>query len=1103
MFGTTETTVHATYRRVTSADTYERQRSHIGVPIPDLELQLLDDTGQPVAIGEPGEICISGAGVARGYMNRSDLTAERFVPSTVGKPGTRMYRTGDLARRCDNGDIEYLGRKDDQVKIRGFRVEPAEVEIVIREHPAVIDTAVTVGDDASGSRCLVAHVVAANVPADKDERLCAEYLAKWHEVFEHTYEGPGRDFDTTGWNSSYDGHAICADDMEEWVTSTTDRILSLRPRSVLELGCGTGLLLLRIAPFCYKYYGTDFSEHALRRVRETLAKQPLPVQLLCRPAHDFSGVDEQFDAVILNSVVQYFPSIDYLLQVLKYAVAHTRPGGFVFVGDVRNLQLLDMFHTSVQFARAEDDLPLNTLKDRIRIASAHDPELVIDPAFFFDVGNELPDVGAVETHLRRGQRHNELTRFRYDAILFVGHNDLPVAHCLDWNSDVQSLARLMALVSESNADLIQVTGIPNVRLSEPAALRNMLACDGIGTVGDVRKALRDISRHGIHPEDIWRCAAQCGWHADLAWSNATSDGAYAAILGRSPARRHGHPIPNRAPSRSIFEYANRPSAARASHNFVQQLTSHVRQRLPEYMIPALHLVDVIPRTPHGKVDKHALSKTVRPAQRPAFDRKPLTETELILARLWTELLQIDTPEPDHNFFDLGGHSLLASQLAFMVREQFGRALPLRMLFQSPTLAQMAAAIDVAQAESVPTLPFQRALAAAESVHLADGCLEPSIQPARAVTGCGDMRTVLLTGGTGFLGAFVLNELLRQPQTRVYVLVRAHKEAAAARRIYSTFERYMLAKPEPDKVLPIAGDLTAERLGLNLAAYEMLARDVDTVFHSAALVNFLLPYVALRQTNVIGSKEILRLACLERPKRVHFVSAASVGRLEHSCDCEDSTQESTPTFDLGYTRTKWNAERLARTAAARGLPVTIYRLGRISGAATSGASNSADFLWLVLKGCVQTGYVPDLDMQFDFAPVDSVARAIVQLATEASSVGRTFQLTNPHTVSLIEIVSVLRRFGYEIARTSLSHWLAHIRAAGPANAAYSLLPLLEDALDKTPQAMTVGLRSTIDELLLPVPIDENLLGLYVTYFADTNFFDGRRPVRRRQANAGRY
>ncbi len=167
MYGITETTVHVTWREMRAADLARPGRSPIGTPIPDLRVHLLDRHGHLAPLGVVGEIHVAGPGVARGYLGRPELTAERFVPDPFGAPGERLYRSGDLARRLPDGGLEYLGRRDGQLKIRGFRIEPGEIEAAVRAQPGVREAAVVARTAESGDRRLVAYVVPARAsPAD-------------------------------------------------------------------------------------------------------------------------------------------------------------------------------------------------------------------------------------------------------------------------------------------------------------------------------------------------------------------------------------------------------------------------------------------------------------------------------------------------------------------------------------------------------------------------------------------------------------------------------------------------------------------------------------------------------------------------------------------------------------------------------------------------------------------------------------------------------------------------------------------------------------------------------------------------------------------------
>ena len=211
--------------------------------------------------------------------------------------------------------------------------------------------------------------------------------------------------------------------MREWVNSTVNLIGSQQPNRILEIGCGTGLLLSRIAPYCGQYWATDFSSAALQQIEQL--KQTTDslehVVLFNRKADNWSEIDrESFDTVILNSVVQYFPSITYLLDVLQKAVNVVKSSGYLFIGDVRSFPLLKAYHTSVQLFQAAASLTQLELQHHLQQSLGQEEELAIDPTFFLALKQHNPRITIVNIQPKRGRYHNELTRFRYDVILQVG-----------------------------------------------------------------------------------------------------------------------------------------------------------------------------------------------------------------------------------------------------------------------------------------------------------------------------------------------------------------------------------------------------------------------------------------------------------------------------------------------------------------------------------------------------------------------------------------------------------------------------------------------------------------------------------------------------------
>jgi natural product biosynthesis luciferase-like monooxygenase protein len=352
MYGPTETTVWSTTAQISSGAPVT-----IGSPIANTQVYVFDRLDRLAPTGALGELCIGGAGVVRGYHERPDLTAERFVSRAVGPDGTteRLYRTGDLARWLPNGTLAFAGRLDHQLKVRGYRIELGEIENALLTHPDVEQAVVVARDDANGDKRLIAYVSTHEARRDGP---AAERTEFWRDIWGQAYAEGAKDvedvaFNVAGWASSLTGEKLPDADMKEWVDHTVGRIRELNPKRILSIGCGTGLLLFRLAPDVEAYTGVDYAAPALDNIRRGLREKNLRnVTLVESPAHDLSTIpDSGFDVVVINSVIQYFPTAEYLKQVLRQALSKVAPGGALFIGDVRNLSLLDAFHTSVALAR--------------------------------------------------------------------------------------------------------------------------------------------------------------------------------------------------------------------------------------------------------------------------------------------------------------------------------------------------------------------------------------------------------------------------------------------------------------------------------------------------------------------------------------------------------------------------------------------------------------------------------------------------------------------------------------------------------------------------------------------------------------------------------
>lgn len=742
-YGPTEATIWATVAQLTPGD----HPLTIGHPICNTQVYILDDCLHPVPCGIPGELYIGGAGLASGYLHRSDLTAEKFVANPVANTPPRLYRTGDRAQFREDGAIDFLGRLDNQIKLRGFRVELGEIEATLQAHPA-IQSAVVVPIGDSIETQLVTYF-----SLDRQYGwntilpiLEAQHIERWQTLYNQTYQhnSPSQPivcrqtisheqpapFDITGWQRSDTGTPIPLEHMQEWVRDRVQQILALKPRRVLEIGCGTGLLLFQIAPYCGQYIGTDFSAISLQAIEAHLERLNLPqVKLLQRVATDFTGLDlASFDVVILNSIVQYFPSQTYLIRVLEGALQRVTQGGVVFVGDVRSLPLLEAFHTWVQFNRAEESLERDQLRQQVERSLFEEPELVIDPAFFYQLRDRFPLIEQVQIRLTRGHHDNEMTQFRYNILLYMkefdlyqqnlnlyttfskeikhSENSLSLIQYHNWQTQPITPDQVKQYLIEHQPKIFVVTNVMNQRLESVIKVMLWLQDRKIPkTVGRMREQLQKVQSDDNRPspQNWWDLECVLPYKIELTWSASRDMGSYDVWLIQqncniNPLIEESHSSP--------IELTNQPLQSNLARQVIPELRQYLKQTLPNYMVPSTFIpLARVPLTVNGKVDRRLLPfmNTDINSVKELTDIS-LTATETALAEIWKDLLRIQIIRVHDNFFELGGHSLLATQMTSRVYDVLGLELPLKYVFEAPTIAQLAPIIDTLRTTATPTIP---------------------------------------------------------------------------------------------------------------------------------------------------------------------------------------------------------------------------------------------------------------------------------------------------------------------------------------------------------------------------------------------------------------
>jgi amino acid adenylation domain-containing protein len=705
-YGPTETTTFAVTRPV-AAIPPGAQSIPIGRPIANTTLYVLDEAMQPVPVGVFGELYIGGEGVALGYLNRPELTAERFVENPFG-PG-RLYRTGDKARYLADGDVECGGRFDHQIKLRGYRIELGEIESCLRDHPDLRDALVMAREVGEGDTRLVAYMIA----RDPGEDARDEQVSQWQALFDTTYGekvvtrtaarleyvDPARNF--TGWESSYTGEAIPEVEMREWLEGTIAEIEALAPERVLEIGCGTGLLLARLAPGRAVYHGTDFSQaaidtvEALRRDRPELAH----VKLFRQSGEDVSGLDRDgYDAIVLNSVVQYFPSISYLVTVLEAAESLLRPGGRIYVGDVRNHDLRTLFHASIKGYRAGGSLSVAALRERIQEGVLDEEELLVAPGFFRDIARFVPGLACERIGLKRGGFHNELTRFRYQVVLGRDSDEgAPECDAIwrDWRDERPGIDALRRILRDEQRESFGLTAVGNTRLRAESALLALLAASAepqaLAPPLDTLHADPALDPHAL--EEL---ARECGYEIAITYSEIADAGAFDVLFTRNPVHGAMQARPRRREAQKPLDaYANDPLLGKFSRRLTPVIRHYLQTRLPDYMIPASYLfLPHWPLTPNGKIDRAALPDPSRQRGGDGVRHVPArSDVERTIAGIWQGVLGLEGIGVHENFFEIGGHSLLATQIVSRLRDSFDVDIGLRGFFEKPTIAELAVLLD--------------------------------------------------------------------------------------------------------------------------------------------------------------------------------------------------------------------------------------------------------------------------------------------------------------------------------------------------------------------------------------------------------------------------
>jgi amino acid adenylation domain-containing protein len=689
LYGPTETTIWSIIKKIEMKDC---ERITIGKPLANTQCYIVDKNLRLLPKGSVGELVIAGSGVAAGYINRPELTAETFVIAPFLPEETPIYRTGDYARWLPDNNICLQGRLDDQVKIRGYRIELGEIEFSVRSIPEISRSCVVVREvDPADKKLALYFSATADYLNLHSEKSMAQQIESWQNIYENQYAEPlyrkvEEDIDITIWNDSFTGQKISADHIKEWLDEIISVVLSEPAVTLLELGCGTGLVYNKLAGHIKKYIGSDFSPSGVKKIHDSAASKPglyPETHLQVCAAHLTETEAYSVDTVVINSVIQYFPNEQYLTLVIEKAISAVRGKGRIIIGDVRDLRLLEAFKTRFCFVRMPDETGIKEFRWSVSQEILKEEQLSVAPSFFYDLSRRFKEISHVEILHKDCSQINEMSLYRYNVII---HLNTPVytirSDIYDWNGLNDAIR-----FAKCDASSFVIRNIPNYKLFPEQQITKLTKEGNVATLGELRQLIKlEDDNNSPVRELILNLKAQ-GYLVRL----LISPDPFCFHL--SARKESGFVILDdyRDEYSDKKTHSNIPYEFQAYADLQEMIKEKMRQHLPAYMIPDTFVpILKFPLTYNGKTDKKFLSRLEIASQRKKTLHVPVKTGELgeQLLEIWKSVLYLDDIHPDDNFFVIGGHSLTATRLLSAIKKKLNITLQISDLFKCPTISSL-------------------------------------------------------------------------------------------------------------------------------------------------------------------------------------------------------------------------------------------------------------------------------------------------------------------------------------------------------------------------------------------------------------------------------
>lgn len=1002
--GATEASIWSIYYEIDP--TIEHPNSiPYGYPLDNQSIHVLDSEGKTKPETVPGELYIGGEGLACGYWNDADKTAQNFLQHpTLG----RLYKTGDVGAFNPRTGIEFLGRKDSQVKVGGYRIELGEIKSIIEQHPDVSQAVIlTEGGDRFSQR-LYAYLTKFSNPINDISLngIIAKESDRTRFVIEkHGLEPISPESKTVRLtrliepNSSspqrrshryFEGAPLSKDTIFQWIYN-----------ALVPLGDHK-----RVSSLSIETMSLTLESLAVIEANSPVYRYPYPsagslyaVQTFLQLSHDCGELKAE----------------RYYYHPEKHTLVRQDSGLKPLSSSIQLLLKLEAIEPmygkfAQRLAQIEAGYMLALITERL--ASSHIPfNLTFGPKNLVDLLLEIPQQG------------------------LINYPDIYI-----WVKE------------DSSSGVLHQWYQYKIKTQKIEKLRSTLEFSCFPSLQD-SYAISQQSSGGVF---FVSCKDQETESIDSIRSELTMAGYFGQKLMDTGLRYHigGCPLA-RLDSRSneiisrvtqgqhcihyfLFgSLTNKQMLASGVSNYISNalansVEKYILHKLPKYMIPErLIEIDQLPLNPNGKIDTNMLRKQITSLSiQKKVISEPINLTESKLLSIWRSVLKKDTLGTNESFFEVGGNSLHITKMALEVRKTFNSDIPLYRFFEANTIQDLAKIIDEKHIE-------KQGGDFIEDTYL---CRNLNVCKNKSSL----QKGVFLTGATGFLGSHILKNLVEDQREDIYCLVRANSSEEAIKKLQASQRKYQLLDDSlPSKIIPILGDLSRPQLGMKKEDIKLIERYVGTIIHNGAFVHHVYDYSHLRNSNVLSSTFLIDLAARNAQRLVYISSLLSiVDRTEDGLLEEDFPSGTIEGLQNGYQKTKWVNEMLLKSAHLQGLDICIFRPNTISGQTHTGITSfSNDHLLLLIKGCIQMGYAPIWNERIDLLPVDFVSQCISSIGLSKSLQHPIFNVASKTVWTWISLVECLQKRGFSIELIPAKEWKnKHLSKISPINALFPLLSL---------------------------------------------------------------